>query len=121
MAALTTLKLVMVVAIVWIPGRWFITQMAERYAWVRPVWWRVWRWRLEYRWYAPGATVWYVGDAPSCSLVVLAWDHHPACPTPWVLVHTDDLHRPDTDGRGRRDAVWAPLEALSPHPGTPPF
>lgn len=79
--------------------------------------WRMWRWRLVRRWYAPGSVVWFA-DVPSCCagpLVVLAWADDPACTTPWVLTY---------DGRpagrsGRSGATWSPVDWLSPAPVAP--
>ena len=78
--------------------------------------WRVWRWRIVRRWYAPGSTVWHTapteeGEGP---LAVLDWHHDPACRQAWALVY---------DGAplmsGGTGAQWLPLDRLAPTPPLP--
>ncbi|GAA2630981.1 hypothetical protein SMC26_23650 [Actinomadura fulvescens] len=87
------------------------TWVSGRYEVSRPHSWRVWRWRITRRWYAPGATVWHTDPASGTGpLAVLGWITDPACPVPWALIYDGT---PLMAGGG---ALWLPLTALAPAP-----
>ncbi|WP_026400696.1 hypothetical protein [Actinomadura rifamycini] len=90
--------------------------LRARYLPVVPGPWRVWRWRIVRRWYAPGAVVWRARGADVAPLhagplSVLGWHHDPACRERWVLVYDGT---PLMSGGG---ALWLPLTGLT---STPP-
>ncbi|MFC9975219.1 hypothetical protein ACFVH6_30425 [Spirillospora sp. NPDC127200] len=95
--------------------------VARMHAWyqvTRTSTWRVFRWRISRRWYAPGSWVCHRHDDREHPrpLVVLAWHHDPACPQPWVLTYDGTpAGTPAGTGDGR-GAVWHPLDHLTPAP-----
>ncbi|XVQ08107.1 hypothetical protein ACQP1W_36895 [Spirillospora sp. CA-255316] len=78
--------------------------------------WRVWRWRIVRRWYAPGSTVWRTAPGWGAGpLVVLGWHADAACRQVWALVYDGAPLMSGGDG-----AVWLPLTDLRPTPPPSP-